>query len=155
MQARDYATSLYNQTLQSRNAPFAMTPSSSMWKRYLDIGAAEVGKPVSVAPPSTPSTPSAPLPPPRPSSFSPTPFQNNMGFGAHGQSVASLQQRLINEGYLKLVHGPSGYYGLLTQNAVIRYQRDHGILQTGFTGPVTRCNLNGGTYYSSSASCRY
>jgi hypothetical protein len=155
VQARDYAASLYNQTLQSRNAPLSMTPSSGMWNRYMDIGAAEIGKPASVASPSTPSASNVPLPPSRPGSFAPQTFQSNVGFGAHGSTVSALQQRLIDEGYLRLVHGPSGYYGLLTRNAVIRYQRDHGILQTGFTGPVTRCNLNGGTYYSRSSTCRY
>jgi len=67
--------------------------------------------------------------------------------------VRALQQQLIDQGYLRLRHGPTGYYGPLTERAIIRYQRANGIQQTGFVGPVTRCYLNGGVYHSSTASC--
>jgi hypothetical protein len=156
--APSYQPSLYDQVLNTQG-PFAISQSSNMWNRYIDVGAAElgsaapVGTPRDFAPPAAAPDELAATPPQTPV-MQPT-FAQNLGFSSRGEDVRALQQRLINEGYLRLAHGPSGYYGALTENAVLRYQADHGILQTGFVGPVTRCTLNGGKYLAKTATCRY
>lgn len=58
--------------------------------------------------------------------------------------VMELQERLIEEGYLKVA--ATGYYGTNTQNAVISYQRDHGLSVDGKAGPVTRKDILGDDY---------
>lgn len=133
---RAYPSSLYQQMLQVQ-APATIPPSSSLWNRYVDVGPVELSAPIEVG------AVRAPLPPTRPEDLGQsTSFDRNLGFSSHGADVSALQQRLIDEGYLNLRNGPSGYYGALTQAAVMRYQAARGILQTGFVGPVTRRSLN-------------
>lgn len=67
-------------------------------------------------------------------------IQSNLGYGMKDKmtngSVINLQAFLHKYGYLKVE--PTGYYGILTTKAVRDFQKTNGILQTGFTGPLTR-----------------
>lgn len=75
-------------------------------------------------------------------------FGRNLGLGMSGDDVTTLQQRLMAEG---VYSGPvTGYYGPLTTAAVRRYQAFRGIIETGFTGPLTRGELNRAIAMSSS-----
>lgn len=59
--------------------------------------------------------------------------------GARGELVARLQQRLVELNYLtprQMATGP-GIFGRQTENAVKRFQAEHGIQQTGALGPLT------------------
>jgi peptidoglycan hydrolase-like protein with peptidoglycan-binding domain len=59
--------------------------------------------------------------------------------GARGELVARLQQRLVELNYLtprQVATGP-GIFGRQTENAVKRFQAEHGIQQTGALGPLT------------------
>lgn len=58
--------------------------------------------------------------------------------------VMELQEHLYDAGYLKVP--ATGYYGTNTQNAVISYQRDHGLSVDGKAGPVTRKAILGDAY---------
>jgi peptidoglycan hydrolase-like protein with peptidoglycan-binding domain len=55
--------------------------------------------------------------------------------------VEALQQALINAGYNIGPTGADGVFGKNTRNAVIKYQKDNGIKQTGNVGPVTAGKL--------------
>lgn len=59
--------------------------------------------------------------------------------GARGEVVARLQRRLVELNYLtpqQVATGP-GIFGRQTENAVRRFQADHGIQQTGALGTLT------------------
>lgn len=59
--------------------------------------------------------------------------------GARGEVVARLQRRLVELNYLtpqQVATGP-GIFGQQTENAVKRFQADHGIQQTGTLGLLT------------------
>ncbi|MGO1060963.1 cell wall hydrolase [Planococcus sp. FY231025] len=60
--------------------------------------------------------------------------------GVSGGEVTALQQKLQKLGYFTTQ--PTGYYGSITKNAVIRFQRDFNVPATGFTGSLTRSKLN-------------
>lgn len=53
--------------------------------------------------------------------------------------VTKLQTYLFLNKYLTV--SPTGYYGNLTRTAVLNFQRDNGINQTGFAGSLTRAKL--------------
>jgi peptidoglycan hydrolase-like protein with peptidoglycan-binding domain len=62
--------------------------------------------------------------------------------------VSTLQDFLQSKGYLN--SEPTGYFGLLTLNAVKSFQRANGIDPTGYVGPLTRAKIkavscNGGS----------
>lgn len=57
----------------------------------------------------------------------------------NGGQVTMLQQFLNQTGYLS---GVSGFYNQGTYGAVVNYQREHNIPQTGTVGPVTRIAIN-------------
>ena len=65
--------------------------------------------------------------------------------GSSGSAVSTLQNRLHDLGYLDY-SGSTGYYGTLTQTAVIRFQNNHGLSADGIAGSATTAAL-----YSSSA----
>ncbi|MCL5733814.1 MAG: peptidoglycan-binding protein [Patescibacteria group bacterium] len=73
-------------------------------------------------------------------------FNNLLKIGSSGADVTALQQRLTSEG---VYSGPiTGYYGLLTKQAVEKYQEQHKIANPNITGygelgPHTRSSLNG------------
>lgn len=64
--------------------------------------------------------------------------------GSRGEEVTRLQQELKNRGYFTYWR-TTGYFGTITQDAVIRFQRDHGLLVDGIVGPQTRSALYGGS----------
>ncbi|MEW6491300.1 MAG: peptidoglycan-binding domain-containing protein [Cyanobacteriota bacterium] len=56
--------------------------------------------------------------------------------GDRGTEVAALQERLRELGYH---NGPiTGYFGSLTQDSVIRFQRDNDIVPDGIAGQMTQ-----------------
>ena len=68
-------------------------------------------------------------------------FTNPLKLNSTGSEVIELQKRLIDEG---VYSGPvNGRYGPLTEAAVKKYQKEHGLTQLGNVGPGTRAALNG------------
>jgi len=65
---------------------------------------------------------------------------HSLSVGSRGQEVITLQQTLIALGYLKVP--ASGYFGLLTKQALISYQKANGLDPVGSVGPKTRAILN-------------
>jgi Putative peptidoglycan binding domain/Peptidase family M23 len=65
-----------------------------------------------------------------------------------GYDVYLLQKALVREGFATFE--PTGYFGLLTYNAVKSYQRAHDLNPVGNVGPLTRASLNK-TYHQLSA----
>lgn len=67
-------------------------------------------------------------------------FMSPLKLGSTGVEVSELQKRLTEEG---VYTGPSnGRYGLQTEAAVKKYQKEHGLRQLGNVGPGTRASLN-------------
>lgn len=62
--------------------------------------------------------------------------------GSRGNEVSALQQELKNRGYFTYPR-ITGYFGYITRDAVIRFQRDNGLLVDGIVGPQTRGALYG------------
>lgn len=67
-------------------------------------------------------------------------------YGSRGSDVTKLQQELNIKGYLSV--NPTGYYGSLTQDAVIRFQQNKGLSVDGIAGSNTQSAL----YASGSAA---
>jgi murein L,D-transpeptidase YcbB/YkuD len=65
--------------------------------------------------------------------------RRNIRYGERGDDVVTLQKILIEKGYLRT--SATGYFGVLTLKAVKDFQRAHGIISTGFVGPLTRKEL--------------
>ncbi len=61
--------------------------------------------------------------------------------GDSGNEVTELQKRLISLGFLP-AGSASGYFGSLTQQAVMKYQIARGLTPLGNVGPGTRAELN-------------
>lgn len=57
--------------------------------------------------------------------------------GSSGSQVFELQQMLMSLGYNCGIYGADGIFGDATYNAVIAFQRDHGLTQDGIVGPNT------------------
>ena len=55
--------------------------------------------------------------------------------GSRGKEVTAIQQELKARGLFNV--GVTGYYGEETRKAVLRFQKQKGIQQTGIAGPVT------------------
>jgi len=62
--------------------------------------------------------------------------------GSRGSEVSALQRELKNRGYFTYPK-ITGYFGYITRDAVIRFQRDNGLLVDGIVGPQTRGALYG------------
>ena len=62
--------------------------------------------------------------------------QNWPSTGSTGTNVRSIQQLLIDLGYLK-ISKPTGNFLSMTKQAVINFQRDNNIRTTGNVGPLT------------------
>jgi hypothetical protein len=71
-------------------------------------------------------------------------FTQEFGVGSTGPDVTALQSLLISDGYLT-VAGPTGYFGSLTESALMKFQTAHGFSSTGYVGPLTLQALNLGT----------
>ncbi|MCT7978099.1 peptidoglycan-binding domain-containing protein [Laspinema olomoucense] len=86
--------------------------------------------------------PSSPNPNANPSTGDRPTYDNGRGAlrrGDRGAQVVQLQQELIAAGYFE---GPvTGYYGALTQDAVMHLQQDYHIPIDGVAGPKTRLKL--------------
>ncbi len=76
-------------------------------------------------------------------------FNKDMKFHDNNNDVKELQLRLINEGFLTA--SSTGYFGVATRDAVIKYQEKYMIeiltpisltKGTGYAGPNTRARLN-------------
>lgn len=80
--------------------------------------------------------------------------QEILYWGSRGEKVREVQQKLINWGYLSGY--ADGQYGQLTYNAVVRFQKKHGLKVDGVVGPQTFNALGiysgGGTSGSSGGS---
>lgn len=63
------------------------------------------------------------------------PLDKNMWFGCSGDDIKRLQHVLE-------VLPESGWFGPRTYSAVKTFQKNHGIMDTGFCGPITRDLLN-------------
>ncbi len=67
-----------------------------------------------------------------------------LSIGSRGDAVSSVQQELSERGYFN--HSVTGYYGTITQAAVIEFQKDNNIRVDGIVGPETRGKLFGSEY---------
>ncbi len=69
-------------------------------------------------------------------------FTFDLHIGMQGDAVVELQKRLRDEGYFTYPSN-TGYFGPITKEAVIAYQKAHSITPTaGYVGPLTRAELN-------------
>lgn len=69
-------------------------------------------------------------------------FTEFLSVGSQDAQVTALQQRLATDGFYS---GPvTGYFGMLTETAVKKFQAAHSITQAGYVGPSTRAALNAG-----------
>jgi len=69
-------------------------------------------------------------------------FTQDLGLGSNGTEVTKLQERLLSEGLLASDVTATGYFGLLTEGAVKKFQELYSIDTTGYVGPLTRAALN-------------
>lgn len=76
-------------------------------------------------------------------------YDVNLTVGSTGADVVNLQTALMAAGYdipaITSGAAAKGYFGSQTLAAVKLYQAAHGVINTGFVGPLTRGVLNGGT----------
>lgn len=63
-----------------------------------------------------------------------------LSLGSRGDAVAQLQQELKNRGYYTYWQ-VTGYYGSITRDAVMKFQRANGIAVDGIAGPITQSLL--------------
>ncbi|MCF7898893.1 MAG: peptidoglycan-binding protein [Candidatus Pacebacteria bacterium] len=69
-------------------------------------------------------------------------FKRNLKKGMTGEDVKQLQVVLKKLGYFSVDHVPSINFGSITQNAVIKFQKDNKIQPaTGFVGPTTQAKI--------------
>jgi peptidoglycan hydrolase-like protein with peptidoglycan-binding domain len=66
-------------------------------------------------------------------------------FGESGQEVTAVQERLRQLGYFETT--PTGYFGKITKNAVISFQRAQGLKADGIVGTSTYNRLFGRSIY--------
>lgn len=77
-------------------------------------------------------------------------FSRNLRYGSVGEDVKRLQEFLNGNGFAlpgtNTGAGSPGrettYFGMLTKNAVIEFQKVHGITPSGIFGPKTRAKIN-------------
>ena len=69
-------------------------------------------------------------------------FTELLTLGSQDSQVSALQQQLTTLGFYS--GSITGFYGTLTQQAVMKYQTSHRITATGYVGPSTRTALNAG-----------
>jgi hypothetical protein len=85
-------------------------------------------------------------------------FTRNLTIGDQGVDVTSLQHILITAATGPVATslakvGATGYFGSLTQEALVEYQAAHGITpSTGYFGPKTKAYLEGGSISAPSVS---
>ena len=77
-------------------------------------------------------------------------FNNTLSFGSSGPEVIELQNRLTSDGIYK---GPiTGYFGILTKEAVKNYQIKNNLPVVGIVGPLTIKSLNSSSNSNNSDS---
>lgn len=64
-----------------------------------------------------------------------------LGEGTSGPFVRDIQQQLIKAGYRLPRYGADGMFGEETENAVMRFQRDHHLAVDGLVGQLTLTKL--------------
>lgn len=69
------------------------------------------------------------------------PFSRVLSIGSSGADVTALQQLLAVLGYFDEV--PTGYFGPITEDAVIMFQAEYGLDTDGVVGPITAGQLTG------------
>lgn len=74
--------------------------------------------------------------------------------GSRGDEVVTLQQALREQGYFTYARN-TGYYGSITQDAVIRLQQDWGLTVDGIAGPQTQGALYGTSNTSGRTVLKY
>ncbi len=67
-------------------------------------------------------------------------FDSHLTLGSRGEEVTELQKLLKAEGFFGVE--PTGYFGTITQAAVMAYQAAHNIPTTGYVGNLTLAQLN-------------
>lgn len=67
----------------------------------------------------------------------------NLARGSTGEDVSSLQAFLGEQPGIYPEKLVTGFYGVLTEQAVRRFQQFHGIEPVGIVGPITRETING------------
>ena len=65
----------------------------------------------------------------------PRDIQTVSSVGSYGNEVRAIQEKLKERGLFNA--NVTGYYGEITRNAVLAFQKQQGISQTGTAGPVT------------------
>ena len=68
---------------------------------------------------------------------------DTLHYGDTGKDVTALQQALYDRGYLSVA--PTGYYGWMTEEAVMQFQEDYGLTVDGIAGQNTQSALFGTT----------
>ena len=96
---------------------------------------------------SQPNNVAIPTPPVTTGSGNSTSYMHNftrmLTNGSSGDDVVTLQTFLEDKGFLVIPQGvPKGYFGPLTEGAVMKYQESVGIETVGIVGPKTRAALN-------------
>ena len=79
-------------------------------------------------------------------------FTKNLYIGTKGTMVICLQNYLRDLGYFKYSLGSTGYFGKITENSVISWQKANNIPQTGYFGPISRFKYAGLTKISNKVS---
>ena len=74
--------------------------------------------------------------------FAYTPITAQLDLGARGMDVTSLQTFFADNAAIYPEGLVTGYFGGLTQSAVMRFQAQYGFDQVGRVGPVTREKIN-------------
>ena len=69
-------------------------------------------------------------------------LKNTIGYNAVGSDVALLQRMLSQDPGIYPEQQVTGYYGMLTREAVVRFQSEYHLPQTGVVGPATKSKLN-------------
>lgn len=69
-------------------------------------------------------------------------INSTLSVGSSGSEVTALQNYLSADSSLYPEGKVTGYYGSLTQAAVLRFQARYGISQTGTVGPITGAKIN-------------
>lgn len=72
-------------------------------------------------------------------------FKDDLVVGSRGEQVKALQEILIKKGFLSEGNS-TGYFGMMTKEAVRKFQMEKGIDPVGMIGPMTREKLNAYAY---------
>lgn len=75
---------------------------------------------------------------------------STLRFGSRGSNVSNLQQGLKNAGYYN--YSVTGFYGKITEQAVIDFQRSNRLRIDGIAGPQTQSALYNGSSTNNTAS---